>query len=151
MSSDKSSSSYKLKIIDQSNLDEVFSTDLSRGKIYTFLSSMFVFTVIVTVLVLVFTPLKFYIPGYGNNKAQKEAMQLKIQLDSLSRLVTEQQTYADNVKAAINGDFNGVRDTTLLDLKKVETEDMNSILPNAEEIRKDAAASLKKSKNATGK
>lgn len=142
----KSTAAYKLKIVDENSLEEVFSTDLSRGKIYTFLSTLFVASVIITVLILVLTPLKYYIPGYGSAKAQKQSVILKRQLDSLSVQVAEQQAYAANIKAIINGDYKGYKDTTKLDMKKVKTEDMNNIMPDASEIKKDAAASLKKEK-----
>ena len=146
-------SAYKLKIIDENTLDEVYSTDLSKTKIYTFLSSLFVFTAIITVLLIVFTPLRFYIPGYGSNKAQKEALILKRQLDSLGVLVKEQQAYTANIKTIINGGYKGIKDTMALDMKKVKAEDMNSIMPDADDIKKDAAATLKKEspKNGTGK
>lgn len=142
--SPRTPSSYKLKIVDETRLEEVFSMDLSRWRIYTFFSSLFVLMAVLTTLVIVFTPLKYYIPGYGSKNAQKEAIALKVRLDSLSNAVKEQQVYTANIKAMINGKFDGIKDTTMLDLKKVNTEDMNSILPDAEDIMKDAAAAMKK-------
>lgn len=142
--SPRTSSSYKLKIMDESHSEEVFSMDLSRWRIYTFFSSLFVMMAVLTTLVIVFTPLKYYIPGYGSIRAQKEAVTLKARLDSLNTLVKEQQVYTANIKAVINGKFDGVKDTSMLDLKKVKTEDMNSILPDADDIMKDATATMKK-------
>ncbi len=136
--------SYKLKIMDEQHSEEVFSMALSRWKIYTFFSSLFVIMAVFATLVIVFTPLKYYIPGYGNKNARKEAVLLKTQLDSLSNLVKEQQIYTENIKAVINGKFNGIKDTAMLDMKKVKAEDMNNVLPDAEDIQKDAAATLKK-------
>ena len=142
--SPSSPASYKLKIVDENQLEEVFSMELSRWKIYTFFSSLFVLMAILTTLVIVYTPVKYYIPGYGNRKAQQQTLELKKQLDSLSTVVKEQEIYTANIKAVINGKYNGIKDTTLLDLDKVNTEDMNSIMPDAEDIKKDAAATLKK-------
>lgn len=144
-------SSYRLKIVDENHTEEVFSMDLSRWRIYTFFSSLFVVMVVLTTLVIVFTPLKYYIPGYGSINAKKDALMLKTQLDSLSNIVKEQQIYTANIKAVINGKFDGIKDTAMLDMKKVKTEDMNSILPDADDIMKDAAATLKKeNKNRPG-
>jgi len=143
----KTSAAYRLKIVDENSFEEIFSTDISRGRIYIFLSTLFVGSVLITLAILLLTPLKYYIPGYGSRKTEKEAILLKHQIDSLGKMVAEQQTYTSNIKAIINGKYKGVKDTTLLDLKKVTTEDMRSILPKAEEIKKDAATSLKKMNN----
>lgn len=143
----KNDSKYILKIVDESTFDEVFSTEFSRNKIFIWLSSLFVGSIIIALLILAFTPLKYYIPGYGSPKTEKEAIALKNKLDSLTLILNEQQSYVSNVRAAITGKNNKVRDTTLLDMKRVKKEDMNSILPKPEEIKKDAAASLKKEKN----
>ncbi|HQE12433.1 MAG TPA: hypothetical protein PLQ78_06775 [Flavipsychrobacter sp.] len=147
----KQRSVYTLKIIDENSMEEVVSVGLTRGRIYTFLSTLFVVSVILTVLILVVTPLKYYIPGYGSNKTHLQAISLKKEIDSLQRLVAYQQDYTDNIKAIINGNFKGVKDTTRLDMKKVNTEDMNSILPNSNEIKKDATATLKKQAKEHGK
>jgi len=140
----KKKSSYTLKIIDETSLDTVFSMNLSRGKIYTFLSTLFVVSVVITVCVLIFTPLKYYIPGYGSNKTRMQTIQLKKDYDSISKMVIEQQAYAENIRNIINGSYNGVKDTTKLDMKKVKSEDMNSIIPKPAEIKKEATTQLKR-------
>ena len=83
----KQRSVYTLKIIDENSMEEVVSVGLTRGRIYTFLSTLFVVSVILTVLILVVTPLKYYIPGYGSNKTHLQAISLKKEIDSLQRLV----------------------------------------------------------------
>ncbi|HTN45402.1 MAG TPA: hypothetical protein VL098_03580 [Flavipsychrobacter sp.] len=138
-----SSSSYKLKIVDEDSLEEVFSTKLSRSRFYIFISTLFVTSVIITVSILFFTPLKYYIPGYGSNKAQKELVHLRMQLDTLNVMIKEQERFNKTVRSIITGDFKGVKDTTLLDIKRVTNEDMNSIMPKAEDVKKDAAKELK--------
>lgn len=73
-----------------------------------------------------------------------QTIQLKKEYDSISKMVREQQAYSENIRNIINGSYNGIKDTTKLDMKKVKSEDMNSILPKPAEIKKEATTQLKR-------
>lgn len=143
----KSAEKYTLKIIDKNSLDEVYATEMSRNKLILWLSSVFAICLLIAFLVMSLTAVKYYIPGYGSATTEKEILSLKKDLDSLSMLVNEQQTYLLHVKAAIIGKNPKAKDTTLLDMKKVQKEAMSNILPKPEVLKKEAAAALKKEKN----
>ena len=120
--------------------------NLTKSSMYILFSTLFVLTVTITVMILLFTPLKYYIPGYGNNRAHREVVKLKHNVDSLSDLINAQQAYALNIKKVIAGDYDGERDTTMLDMEKVKKEAMSSILPPAEVIKEQAIATEKDQK-----
>jgi len=129
---------YRVVFIDDESLEEVATFHLTKSRMYVLFSTMFVLTVTVTVIILLFTPLKYYIPGYGNNKTHRELVRLKKNVDSLSDLIQAQQEYAMNIKKVIVGDFEGPKDTALLDMEKVRREAMSSILPPAQVIKEQA-------------
>jgi len=116
---------YRIVFINDQSLQEVLSFRLSMRKLYAFFSSMFVVIVVLTTAVLLLTPLKYYIPGYGNNKMHMEVIKLKRNIDSLSDLVNSQQLYEANMRKAINGDYTGKSDTTRLDPNQLKKEAMN--------------------------
>lgn len=136
---------YRVVFIDDESLQEVASFKLTMRKLYILLSTLFVVIVTATVCVLLLTPLKYYVPGYGSNKTHMQMVRLKRNMDSLSDLVLAQQVYEDNLRKIANGEYDGVKDTTKLDMNMVRKEDM-STFPQTEEIKQKAMEEVKKDK-----
>ncbi|MGN6399329.1 MAG: hypothetical protein ACTHMD_02675, partial [Flavisolibacter sp.] len=69
----------------------------------------------------VFTPLKYYIPGYGSAGIGREYRQMKYMTDSLEKQVTYQSQYIDGLKKVLNGGNADLKlDTTQLQAPKEE-------------------------------
>ena len=139
----KLNSHYRLIFIDDESLEEVASFRLTLRKLYVLFSAVFVIVVTITVILLLITPLKYYIPGYGNNKANIQMLRLRKNVDSLSDLVAAQQLYEANIRNVINGKYDGQPDTTMLDMNLVRKEAM-TIFPKNDEIKKKAIEQVKK-------
>ena len=139
----KLNSHYRLVFIDDESLEEVASFRLTLRKLYVLFSAVFVVVVTITVCLLLVTPLKYYIPGYGNNKTNIQMLRLKKNVDSLSDLVAAQQEYEANIRNVISGKYDGNVDTTKLDMNLVRKEAM-TIFPKNEEIKKKAIEEVKK-------
>ncbi len=138
---------YRVVFIDDESLQEVASFKLTMRKLYTLLSSLFVLVAVVTVCIVLLTPLKYYIPGYGNNDSRRQIIQLQQTIDSLGDLAAAQQQYEDNLKDVITGKAGMKRDTAMLDMKKVNQEAMNNMMPMNEEIKRGAIEKMKQQKN----
>ena len=67
---------YRLVIMNDDTYEEVVTFRLSRMSVYVMLSTIFVLLVGLTVALIVFTPLKYYIPGYGDVRVDREYRQL---------------------------------------------------------------------------
>ncbi|MBZ0099943.1 MAG: hypothetical protein K8F30_12710 [Taibaiella sp.] len=141
---------YRVVFIDDESLEEVASFKLTMRKLYILLSTMFVLVAVVTVAIMVLTPVKYYIPGYAGGKTRLEVVKLKQNVDSLSDLVAAQEKYQENLRNVIAGNMKPP-DTTMLDLKKTHREEMNSLLPASGELMKQAARSVKKDNDAEQK
>jgi hypothetical protein len=135
---------YRLVFIDDESLEEVASYTLTMRKLYILVCSLFVLVAIVTVSIVVLTPVKYYIPGYAGGKTRKEMVRLKQNVDSLSDLVAAQEKYQENLRNVITGNMKTPLDTTMLDLKKSRQEEMNSLLPTSQVLMNQAAKSVKK-------
>jgi hypothetical protein len=103
--------------------EEVVTFRLSRLSVYIGLSTVFVLLVGLTVALIVFTPLKYYIPGYGSAKIGREYRQLKYVTDSLEKQVTYQAQYIDGLRKVMTGDTEIKLDTTQLQVPKDEITD----------------------------
>ena len=65
---------YRLVVMNEDTYEEVVKFKLSRLSVYIFLSTVFVVLLGLIIALLVFTPLKYYLPGtgYGNVKQMRE-------------------------------------------------------------------------------
>ena len=106
---------YRLVVMNDDTYEEVVTFKLSRLSVYIGLSTIFVVLVGLTVALIVFTPLKYYIPGYDDLKVGREYRQMKYRVDSLEKQVDYQAGYIENIKQVLKGG-----DTTALDTKELQ-------------------------------
>lgn len=112
---------YRLVVMNDDSYEEVVTFKLSRLSVYIGLSTIFVLLTSLTVALIVFTPLKLYIPGYGSASATKELRQLKIRTDSLEQAMVYKDQYMLNIKRVLQGEEPVALDTTLLNIPVTET------------------------------
>ena len=112
---------YRLVVMNEDTYEEVVKFRLSRLSVYIVLSSVFVLLTILTVALIVFTPIKYYLPGvgYGDARQVREFRQLKIRTDSMENALKHKQQYFDDIKKVIEGKV-PILDTNKLDLPKAE-------------------------------
>ncbi|HEX4374538.1 MAG TPA: hypothetical protein VHZ50_14650 [Puia sp.] len=111
---------YRLVVMNDDTYEEVVTFKLSRLSVYIFLSTIFVLLTGLTVALIVFTPLKVYIPGYGDVNNTKELRELKIQTDSLEEQMRYKDVYLQNLKNVLQGTTSVKKDTTSLSIPKPE-------------------------------
>lgn len=112
---------YRLVIMNDNTYEEVTSFKLSRMSVYVALSTLFVLLVTITVATVVFTPLRYYIPGYGDLKQRREFIRLKMRTDSLEAAINARDKYLDNIQKVISGDYSTSKlDTTTIKVPKVD-------------------------------
>jgi len=110
---------YLLVVMNEDTYEEVVKFRLSRLSVYIILSSTFVLLTILTVALIIFTPIKYYLPGvgYGDARQAKEFRQLKIRTDSMENAMKFKQQYLDDLKKVLEGKMSTL-DTNKLDLPK---------------------------------
>ncbi|HKH60009.1 MAG TPA: hypothetical protein VKA49_04205 [Flavitalea sp.] len=111
---------YRLVVMNDDTYEEVVTFKLSRLSVYVTLSTIFVLLTGLTVALIVFTPLRLYIPGYGDINATRELRELKMRTDSLEQAVKFKDEYLDNIKNVLQGDVTVKPDTTALNIPKSE-------------------------------
>ena len=113
---------YRLVVMNDDTYEEVVTFKLSRLSVYIMLSTIFVLLVGLTVALIVFTPLKYYIPGATTDyKSATELRQLKYQVDGLEKQNTENIRYIEGIKKALSGSTGLQLDTIKLIVPKVDS------------------------------
>lgn len=111
---------YRLVIMNDDTYEEVVTFKLSRLRVYVALSTIFVFLTGLTVALIVFTPMKLYIPGYGDVSNTRQLRDLKIRTDSLEQAMRYKDMYLDKMKSVLQGDVTVKLDTTALKIPVTE-------------------------------
>jgi hypothetical protein len=115
---------YRLVVMNEDTYEEVVKFKLNRLSVYIALSTLFVLLVGLTVALIVFTPLKYYLPGvgYGNAKQIKEYRVLKMRTDSIEQALQYKQKYINDLQKVLQGNVARL-DTNKLDIPKAENSD----------------------------
>src|SRR4051812_26106491 len=93
---------YRLVILNDTTFGEKFSLRLSPwGIIIGVLAVTIVMTTIVISLVA-FTPLREYIPGYGDVTERKQILALNIKADSIEQSIDRRDLYVTSILKAFN-------------------------------------------------
>jgi hypothetical protein len=112
---------YRLVIMNEDSFEEVIKFKLTRMSVYVVLSAVFILMVGLTAALIIFTPLKYYLPGVGmgNAKQVKEYRELKIRTDSMEQALKYQDSYLKNIQKVLQGKVTPL-DTAALKLPKVD-------------------------------
>lgn len=94
---------YRLVLLNEDTFEEIVAFPLNRWVVYIALGISFIGIVGLTIALIAFTPLKFYIPGYGKEAATQELEALKLRADSLEQSIIVKQQYYDNIENILKG------------------------------------------------
>ena len=113
---------YRLVVMNDDTYEEVVTFKLSRLSVYIMLSTVFVLLVGLTVALIVFTPLKYYIPGTSTDyKSVTELRQLKYQVDEANKQILLLQQFDAGLRnGPLKGNNTVVMDTSMLKLPNAE-------------------------------
>ncbi len=114
------SNQYRLVIMNDDTYEEVVTFKLTRLSVYVGFSTIFVLLVSMSVALVVFTPLKYYVPGYGSRESRAELQLLKIRTDSLEQSIQFKEQYLESLKKVLNGTAPTQRDTVAIPVPKPE-------------------------------
>jgi len=94
---------YRLVIMNDETLEERLTFRLSRLNVFVVLGTLTIILIILTSLLIAFTPLREYIPGYTNVGLQKKLYELQIKTDSIEKSLEKRDLFIQNMKDVMNG------------------------------------------------
>lgn len=98
---------YKLVILNSESFEERFSLILSRLNVFLIIGAIIAFLIIGTGLLIAFSPLKGYLPGYTSVSMKRQVIKLNHLSDSLSYELALKEKYLNNIRNIINGESVG--------------------------------------------
>jgi len=122
---------YRLVILNEDTFEERISFKINR--LYTIAVVIIASFIIIalTSLLIVYTPLKSYIPGYTTTDFRTEATKLNIKIDSLQNVVQIKSAYFESLRKVLKGETDTIifnKDS--LDNSKLPTVTRSELMPS---------------------
>ncbi len=94
---------YKLTVVNENTLEEVFSLYVSKLNGLSVLFAVLLLLFFITSLLMVFTPLRNYLPGYMSNELRSTIVANALRVDSLEQVAEQQHRYVQNIQDLLAG------------------------------------------------
>ena len=95
----------RLIILNEDTFEETFSLKLTLMNVFVVLGLGAIFIIFVTTFIIAFTPLRELIPGYSSSKLKRDATELALKSDSLSRALEQNEAYIKSLKKVLTGEL----------------------------------------------
>jgi type IV secretory pathway component VirB8 len=142
---------YRVVILNDNTFEEKVSLRLNLLGIFILVGSITVVMTFLVISLVAFTPLREYIPGYGNVDQKKDLMTLVNRADSLESALNARAWYIENLNNIINDSLENKPQKpykdTLVDYSKIKTEPSE----NDKELRNEVESADKYSLNISDK
>jgi len=122
---------YRLVILNEDTFEERLSFKLTRLNVFVLTSIIAILLVVSTIVLIAFTPLREYIPGYSSTALKLKATELNYKADSLQQIIAINERYYSSIKRVLEGDVSTIefnRDS-IIEAAKTDTTEI-SLAPN---------------------
>jgi murein DD-endopeptidase MepM/ murein hydrolase activator NlpD len=129
---DRLKDSYRISILDDENLEEVGSYNLTLLNFYILISVIGIVLSGLVIAFIVFTPVKRLIPGYGDITDNKKFIELAKKVDNLEEEVSAYETYMSGLKNMLTG---GIYNSSIEKLDSLaDSKNIMPVLVNQDDL-----------------
>ena len=94
---------YRLVVLNDDTFEERFSLKLSRLNVFVLGGVFSILLIVITSVIIAFTAIKEYIPGYASSKLKADAIKLTFDADSLKQKLAILENYTKALKPILTG------------------------------------------------
>jgi hypothetical protein len=95
----------RLVILNEDTFEEIFSFKLNLMNVFVAATSGAILLISFTTVIIAFTPLREFIPGYSSSKLKKDATELALKSDSLTLALQQNEAYIKSIKKVLTGEL----------------------------------------------
>ena len=111
---------YRAAIIDGATHERLWSIVFTRPAFIAAILSLVILLLVLFYLLIAFTPLRNFSPGYPDAQARRTAVQNAIRIDSLESQILQWELYTENLKKVVAGEEPLLLDSLIL--QRLETD-----------------------------
>ena len=133
---------YRLVVLIEDTFEERLSFKLNRLNVFVFTSIFILLLIGLTTLLIAFTPLREYIPGYSSTSLKKRATALAFKTDSLQQVITINEQYVASIRKVLTGDVKTVdfNKDSILEAARGDSIMINQTPSRADSLLRDKVA-----------
>src|SRR5690625_2920226 len=94
---------YRLVILNKDTFEERFSLGLNRLNVFVYSGLFAILLIGLTIVLIAFTGLREYIPGYSSTAVTRQAIELEHRVDSLQVVLAQNEQYLNSIKLVLSG------------------------------------------------
>lgn len=96
---------FRFVVLNDETFEEKFSLTLTRTNVWMFLSVVIVSLIALTSTAIIYTPLKYFIPGFGDYNYKSQIISLQFKTDSLQQAIKSHDVWMLNVMNIASGNI----------------------------------------------
>lgn len=117
---------YRLVILNEDTFEERLSFKLTRLNVFILSGISAILLIGLTTLLIAFTPLREYIPGYSSSALKKDASLLLTKTDSLQNVIRVNERYYNSIRSVLIGD---------VEIVEFDRDSIQEIVFNSDELQ----------------
>jgi murein DD-endopeptidase MepM/ murein hydrolase activator NlpD len=125
---------YRLSVMNENTLEEVWKINASMFSGAMLLLVFAGFLITITSIIIIATPIRYYLPGYLDSEIREKAIRMSFRADSLQEQIDNQNTYINNMRSVFAGrmlNIDSVK-TTMTDTVSIPDTDPSLLKSKAE-------------------
>ena len=128
---------FRFVVLNDETFEEKFSLTLTRMNVWIFLSTIAVVLIMLTASAIIYTPLKYFIPGFGDYNYRSQIVSLTFRTDSLENALEQRELWLDNISNVVNGKVDTAKKTPVSGTKHSDTAHISEPTDEEKQLRKD--------------
>ena len=100
----QASKNYRLAVVEEDSYQEKFALSFSKRNIFLITFSVTFIIILTTTLLIFYTPIREYIPGYDTSKLRIQAVENLEKLDSLMISLKKNEQFVEAFSRTLNGE-----------------------------------------------
>jgi murein DD-endopeptidase MepM/ murein hydrolase activator NlpD len=128
---------FRFVVLNDETFEEKVSLSLSRNNVWVFLGVVSFSLIFLTAAAIIYTPLKYFIPGFGDYNYRSQILQLQFKTDSLQDALDARALWLENIANVANGNIDTTRPKSnaggKVDKSKIK---LDEVKPIDQELRK---------------
>ncbi|EAS20679.1 M23 family metallopeptidase [Nonlabens mediterrranea] len=124
---------YRMVVLNDDTFEERFSLNLTRLNVFIVTVLSAIILIGLTTVLIAFTPLREFIPGYASTKLTKDVITLENKTDSLLTSIQLQQQKYDRIQMVLSGNITAAEYARIDSIAKIETANQEDLTMPIEE------------------
>ncbi|MFK7933935.1 MAG: M23 family metallopeptidase [Saprospiraceae bacterium] len=129
---------YRLVVMNNDTFEETGSYKLTLLNVYVMISTVIVLLALFVFLMIAFTPIRRYIPGYGDIEQHAALMEIHQKIEEMEKQANANEQYTDNFRRILVGDVETIEDAQegAMEPESVDSLEVDKVIAD-EELRRE--------------